>query len=156
MHAPPFEFTAMHPPTRPNERFGQFGNGRTLRTPPSGIIPPKEDTTMRFAKLASALLGFAALLMAADPFAGTWSLNTAKTKYKTGAPAKEQTLTITETGSDLDVTIKGTAADGAAISSHYTVPAKGGEGKIVESPYDAVSGKRPSANQREISYSKGG
>jgi hypothetical protein len=57
---------------------------------------------MRSAKFAFALLGFAALLMAADPFAGAWSLNTAKTKYKTGTPAKEQTLTITETGSDLD------------------------------------------------------
>ena len=28
--------------------------------------------------------------------------------------------------------------------------------KVIESPYDAVSGKRMDANQREVMYSKGG
>jgi hypothetical protein len=46
---------------------------------------------MRFVRLALGFLGLAGVLVAADPFAGTWSLNTAKTKYKTGAPAQEQT-----------------------------------------------------------------
>ena len=72
---------------------------------------------MRYAKLAFALLGFAAVLVAAEPFTGTWKLNTEKSKYKTGAPAKEQTVTITEADSNLDVTIKGTAQDGTPISS---------------------------------------
>jgi hypothetical protein len=111
---------------------------------------------MRYAKLAFALLGLTALLIAAEPFAGTWKLNSAKTKYKTGTAPKEQTLTIAEAGSDLDVTLSGTAADDSAISSHYTVPAKGGEGKIIQSQYEAVSGKRMGPNQREIIYSKGG
>jgi hypothetical protein len=56
---------------------------------------------MRYAKLAFALLGLAALLIAAEPFAGTWKLNLEKSKYKTGTAPKEQTLTITEAGSDL-------------------------------------------------------
>ncbi|PYT21285.1 MAG: hypothetical protein DMG57_39085 [Acidobacteria bacterium] len=112
---------------------------------------------MRYAKLAFAILGLAAALVAADPFAGTWKLNSAKSKYKTGTAPKEQTVTIAETGSDLDVIISGTVADGSAImSSHYTVPAQGGEGKIIQSPYEAVSGKRMGSNQREITYSKGG
>ena len=111
---------------------------------------------MRYAKLALALLGLAAVLIAAEPFAGTWKLNLEKTKYNTGTPPKEQTLTIAEAGSDLDVTLNGTAADGSAIMSHYTVPAQGGEGKIIESRYEAVSGKRMGPNQREITYSKGG
>ena len=112
---------------------------------------------MRYTRLAvAALLGLSALLIAAEPFAGTWKLNGAKTKYKTGTPPKEQTLTIAESGSDLDVTVSGTAADGTAIMSHYTVPAQGGEGKIIQSPYEAVSGKRMGPKQREINYSKGG
>jgi hypothetical protein len=111
---------------------------------------------MRYAKLAFALLGFAAVLIAAEPFAGTWKLNLEKSKYKTGTPPKEQTLTIVEAGSDLDVTLSGTAADGSAISSHYAVPAQGGEGKIIESRYEAVSGKRMGPNERAITYSKGG
>src|SRR5216684_6007332 len=111
---------------------------------------------MRYVKLAFALLGLAALLIAAEPFAGTWKLNSAKTKYKTGSPPKEQTATIAEAGSDLEVTISGTAADGTATMSHYTVPAQGGEGKIIQSPYEAVSGKRIGPNEREVRYSKGG
>lgn len=111
---------------------------------------------MRCARLAFALLAVAAILFAAEPFAGTWKLNSAKSRYKAGEPPKEQTVTIAESGSDLDVTIKGTGADGTPISSHYTVPAAGGEGKVIESPYDAVSGKRLGPDRREISYSKGG
>jgi hypothetical protein len=111
---------------------------------------------MRYAKLAFALFGFAAVLIAAEPFAGTWKLNSAKTKYKTGTAPKEQTLTIAELGSDLDVTLSGTAADGSAIASHYTVPAQGGEGKIIQSTYEAVSGKRMGPNERAITYTKGG
>jgi hypothetical protein len=111
---------------------------------------------MRYAKLAFALLGLAALLVAADPFAGTWKLNLEKSKYKTGTAPKEQTATIAEAGSDLEVTISGTAADGTATMSHYTVPAEGGEGKIIESPYEAVSGKRIGPNEREVRYSKSG
>ena len=101
-------------------------------------------------------MGLAALLIAAEPFAGTWKLNLEKSKYKTGSPPKEQTATIAEAGSDLEVTISGTAADGTATMSHYTVPAKGGEGKIIDSPYEAVSGKRIGPNEREVRYSKGG
>ena len=111
---------------------------------------------MRYAKLAFALLGLAATVVAADSFAGTWKLNLEKSKYKTGSPPKEQTATIAETGSDLEVTIRGTAADGTATMSHYTVPAQGGDGKIIQSPYEAVSGKRIGPNEREVRYSKGG
>jgi hypothetical protein len=111
---------------------------------------------MRCAKLAIALLGFSAVLMAADSFVGTWKLNPAKSKYKTGAPAKEQTVTIVDSGSDLDVTINGTSAEGTPISMHYTVPASGGEGKIIESPYEGVSAKRMGANQLEYTFTKGG
>ncbi len=111
---------------------------------------------MRYAKVAFALMAIAATLFAAEPFSGTWKVDSAKSRYKTGQPPKEQTVTIAEAGSDLDVTIKGTAADGTPISSHYTVPAAGGEGKVIESPFDAISGKRMGPNQREISYSKGG
>ena len=111
---------------------------------------------MRLAKLSFALLGFAAALMAADPFVGTWKLNPDKSKFKTGAPLKDQVVTIAEAGTDLDVMLGGTSAEGKPISVHYSVPAQGGEGKIIQAPYDAVSGKRMGKNRREISFSKGG
>ncbi len=111
---------------------------------------------MRYAKLAFALFGLASILIAAEPFEGTWKLNIDKSKYKTGTPPKEQTATIVEADGNLDVTISGMAADDSAMMSHYTVPAQGGEGKIIQSPYEAVSGKRIGPYEREVSYSKGG
>ena len=111
---------------------------------------------MRYARFAFVIFGFATGLMAADPFIGTWNMNSAKSKYSVGTAPKEQTVTIAETGSDLDVTVKGTSSDGTAFTSHYTVPAAGGEGKIIESRYDAVSGKRMGSNQRDVTYTKGG
>jgi len=103
-----------------------------------------------------AVLAFTVIAWGADTNVGTWKLNLDKSKYKTGTPPKEQTVTIAEAGSDLDVTISGTAGDGTAMMSHYTVPVQGGEGKIIQSPYEAVSGKRIGPNEREVLYSKGG
>ena len=111
---------------------------------------------MRYSKLALSLLLFAGTLFAADPFVGTWKLNSAKTKYKKGTPPKEQTVVYTEEGSDLHVMVKGTSADGKPISNNFTVPLKGGAGKIIESAYDGISVKNINANERETSFSKGG
>jgi hypothetical protein len=111
---------------------------------------------MRYTRLVFVLVAFAATLIAADPFTGTWKLNSAKTKYKTGMPPKEQTVTFSEEGSDLHVVVTGTSSDGKPISTHFSVPAAGGTGKIIESPYEAVSSKNISANERETDFSKGG
>jgi len=111
---------------------------------------------MRYVKLVFLFLAVAVALVAADPFVGTWKVSPAKSKFKTGTAPKEQTVTISESGGDLDIAVKGTAADGTPMSTHYTVPSAGGGGKVVESPYEAVSGKRMNANERETSYSKGG
>ncbi len=118
--------------------------------------PERKGLTMRYAKLVFMLLAPAVALMAADPFVGTWKLNPAESKFKVGAPYQEATITISESGSDVDVAVKGTAANGAPFSSHYTVPANGGIGKIVEGSWEAVSGKLLNARERETSYSKGG
>jgi hypothetical protein len=112
---------------------------------------------MRYTKLAFVLLAFATTLLAADPFVGTWKMNSAKTKYKEGTAPKEQTVTITETGKDMVVKIAGTADNGTPIAVSFSVPAAGGAGKLIEgSSYDGVSGKRHGANERETMYKKGG
>jgi hypothetical protein len=113
---------------------------------------------MQYKKLVLGLLGLAATLFAADPYVGTWKMNPAKTKYKVGTAPKEQTVTIAEISSDLNLKIAGTAADGTKISINYTIPSAGGVGKIIESTtsYDGVSGKRIAPNEREVSYMKGG
>jgi hypothetical protein len=111
---------------------------------------------MRFTRFAFALLTFAAVLSAADPLAGTWKLNPAKSVFTKGNAPKEQTLIIMDHGTDLHIVVKGTTADGVAINSSFTIPAKGGTGKIIESSYEGVVGKVINANERETTYSKGG
>jgi hypothetical protein len=74
-------------------------------------------------------------LLAADayPFAGTWKLNVAKSKF--GGPMKapkEQTIFIQEQGDQVVETVKGVAADGSPIFERHTHPTTGGEVKVLE------------------------
>jgi hypothetical protein len=103
-----------------------------------------------------ALLVFATPLFAADPFAGTWTLNTAKTKYTTGTPPKNVTLVVEEQGTNLQVTVTGTNSDGSPISVKFTVPTGGGMGSVQEGDFNGVMSKRMSAHVRENSYTKDG
>jgi hypothetical protein len=104
-----------------------------------------------------ALILFAGALFAQSPFAGTWKIDTAKTKYKTGAPPKDLTLVIEEKGDEIQVTASGTNADGSPLTLKYTVPEKGGAGKVEEgAAYDGVTSKRVSADVRDNTYTKNG
>jgi len=105
---------------------------------------------------AVALFAFASTLAAQSPFAGTWKLDSSKTKYTTGEPPKDVTLVIEEQGDNLQVTASGTNADGSPLSVKYAIPLKGGAGQIQAGPYDAVSSKFVSANARENTFSKDG
>jgi hypothetical protein len=103
-----------------------------------------------------ALLVVATPLFAAEPFAGTWTLNTAKTKYTTGTPPKNATLVIEEQGTNLQTTVTGTSSDGSPISVKFTVPISGGTGSIQAGDANGITSKRISANVRENIYTKDG
>jgi hypothetical protein len=102
------------------------------------------------------LLAFAAPLFATDSFAGTWTLNTAKTKYTTGSPAKNATLVIEEQGTNLQTTVTGTNSDGSPISAKFTVPTSGGKGNVQQGDFNGVMSKQISANVRENTFTKDG
>src|ERR1700752_1091825 len=89
-----------------------------------------------------AVVASGVLLAQSNPFVGTWKLNIAKSEFTSGAPPKEETVTIQMVGDQDQITVNGTAADGSPISYKYEVPDKGGAGKFIAGPYDAVSGKR--------------
>src|SRR5437879_12138263 len=94
-----------------------------------------------------ALFATAGTLFAADPFEGTWKLNTAQSK--SNATPKDETLVIARQGDNYLVTISGTDSKGAPISVKYTAAAGGGPAKILEGPYDAISTKRIDERRRE-------
>jgi len=105
---------------------------------------------------AVALFAVTCALFAQNPFTGTWKLDTTKTKYTTGEPPKDLTLTIEEQGDNIQVSGTGTNSDGSPLSVKYSVPLSGGAGQVQEGPYDAVSSKRVSEKVRENSYTKNG
>jgi len=111
---------------------------------------------MRKIMNAFVLLALATPIFAQNPFAGTWKLNTAKTKYTTGAPAKEATVVVVEQGANLQVTATGTTDDGSPLSVKYTVPTKGGAGTVQEGDFNGITAKVISAHVRENHYTKDG
>lgn len=97
------------------------------------------------------------LLAQSSPFDGTWKLDPAKSKYTTGSPMKEDTVTVTTTGGEDQIEGNGTAADGSPAHRKIAVPAKGGTGKfLIPSPYESVSQKIDNENARELSETKAG
>lgn len=96
------------------------------------------------------------LLAQSNPFIGTWKLNLAKSKFTSGTPPKERMFTVQMVGDEDQITVNGTAPDGLFFSLKYEVPAKGGAGKILAGPFDALSGKVIDDSTRELSFMKGG
>ncbi len=67
------------------------------------------------------------LLVAADAFTGSWTLDVAKSTFASDNPApQELTLTFTEQGANRTQILKGIAADGRATSTAWTAPMTGG------------------------------
>jgi hypothetical protein len=74
-------------------------------------------------------------LLAADPypFAGTWKLNVAKSKFEGPIkPPKEETIFIQEQGDQVIETVKGVAADGLPIFEKHAHATTGSEVKVLE------------------------
>jgi len=111
---------------------------------------------MRIQNAAVLFLAVPAVIWAADPFAGTWKLNLAKSHYTTGTPPKEQTVTTSESGDNQDTTVTLTAADGHTISYHFTTPVKGGTGTVVQGVgFDGITAKQINENTRELRLTQG-
>jgi hypothetical protein len=94
--------------------------------------------------LALVLTGALAFAQAADPWAGTWKFDAAKSKLHGPAP-KEETVTSQGTGPGRDIvkySIRGTAADGTPIEESF-------DGKSDGQPYPMTAGGKEVA---KISY----
>lgn len=98
--------------------------------------------------ISMAIVLLAGSLFAAEPLAGTWKLNAAKSKFGGNTkPPKEETLVLQEQGDNLVQIVKGIAADGSPISYRTTVSRTGGEVKALE-------GVPPAGTSRVVSKRK--
>jgi hypothetical protein len=67
------------------------------------------------------------LVLAADPFTGSWRLDLATSTFASDNPAPQAlTLTFAEQGAKRTQTLEGVGADGRAISTAWTAPMMGG------------------------------
>ena len=104
-------------------------------------------------------LGLTARLAAqADPAAGTWVLNVAKSKFSPGPGPQSSTLTIAAAGQGVRVTTAGVATDGSKTGSEYTANFDGKEVPIkgTANTNTTVSLKRINANTVERTDRVGG
>ena len=101
---------------------------------------------------------FASALFAESPLVGTWKLDPTKSKYSTGNGPKNLTVVTEEKDGDLQITATGTAADGTPISVKFTVPEKGGAGKVLEgtAEYDGITAKPVTGNVLDTTTTKNG
>lgn len=106
--------------------------------------------------LVLGLGGLQAMAQKANPFTGTWKLNPARSKYTAGAPAREETVTVSDAGGMETVEVNGTGPDGSPMTGRSTTPLKGGKGTITESPWDGISVRVATRNVRDVTYMKGG
>jgi hypothetical protein len=112
---------------------------------------------MRYAKLAFALFGLAATLVAADPAIGTWKLNAAKSKYTPGPPPKSATITYEETADGIKRTGENVDAEGKTTSFEYTAKYDGKDYPVTGSDlYDAITLKRINDQTTEATLKKAG
>jgi len=105
-----------------------------------------------------ALFAFAGALFAESPFVGTWSLDSAKTKYSAGTPPTNVKVVIEEQGDKLQITATRTNTDGPPVIMKYSVPAmKDGAGQMeTDGPFDAVNSKHTSDNVGDLTFLKNG
>jgi len=106
------------------------------------------------------IVGFLSLSMAHTavaqdpvPGLGTWTLNTAKSKYSPGPTPKSGTVTFSAAGQAVKAVVDLLATDGSKIHWEYTATLDGKPAPVTGNPDgDMVVAKRTSPNTIETSY----
>ena len=112
---------------------------------------------MRNLTCALTLMFSAGMLLADNPFDGTWKMDQSKSHYSTGQPPKNESMNIDDQSGALHVTVTGTDNDGTPISMTYVIPIQGGSGQVQQGgSYNGVSATSTNANTRDTTYSKDG
>jgi hypothetical protein len=126
---------------------------------PNRKIPVQRRIYMRKVLVVLSVLAWTGVLYADSPFAGTWKLNPAKSKFESGPAPKEQTINVQENGDTTDVTVMQTGADGKSQTIHETHPTNGGPVSFLTGgPTDGSteSVKAISASARRLTTTRGG
>jgi len=107
--------------------------------------------------LAAAGTAAAAKAPGADPVLGTWQLNAAVSKFKSGPALKAQTRTYAQSGDEITVTIKSAGADGKEGVTQATYRLDGKDYPVTGNPdYDGLSGKQLNSHAASFQLKRAG
>jgi hypothetical protein len=109
--------------------------------------------------VVAAGLASGVLFAQTDPFAGTWKMNSAKTKYNPGPAPKSTTQTYEAQGNGVKFSSEGTAADGSRVAWSYTSNFDGKDNPVTgtgPNGADTIALKRLNPNRIDVSTKKGG
>ena len=109
----------------------------------------------RWVLLAALVLaaGVAPQASAQDPFVGTWTLNSAKSKFTPGPAPKSQTAVYEAADAGLKISTSGVDGSGNPTKTSFTVNFDGKDYPVTGNPdYDAVMYKRVS--DHEIAFTR--
>lgn len=110
----------------------------------------------RFALAVALCAAFATVAAAADPFDGTWKLNTARSKYDPGPAPDSATVTIQTDGATSSVKSE-TTFEGKPYTVTYKVTLDGTPAPLQGSPVaDMISVKKIDDRTREMKTTKAG
>jgi hypothetical protein len=88
-----------------------------------------------------------------DPFAGTWTLNVAKSKYDPGPAPKSGAVTFSSKGASITAVITGVSATGENLKWSYTGMIDGKDHAMTGTPDgDTITLRRISATSIETTY----
>jgi len=113
-------------------------------------------TRFRLALAIALCAAFATVSAAADPFEGTWQLNTAKSKYDPPPGPDKATVTIQSDGSTTSVKTE-SVFEGKPYATSYKVTLDGTPAPLQGSPVaDMISVKKIDDRTRETKTTKAG
>jgi hypothetical protein len=117
---------------------------------------PRSRSRLLFAAALCAVASVA-LAQAADPIAGTWRLNVAKSNYQGGAPPKSQTTTLHAMDGGLHEVVERTNADGTTTRWDVMVKYDGTDHPVKGDPSrDTVAMTRVDRNTVDVVNKKAG
>jgi hypothetical protein len=113
-------------------------------------------TRFRLALALALCAALATISAAADPFDGTWRLNTAKSKYDPGPAPDSATVTVQSDGVTSTVKVE-SSFEGKPMAVTYKASLDGTPAPLQGSPVaDMISVKKIDERTREMKTTKGG
>src|SRR6266700_8259902 len=119
-------------------------------------MTPRKEKRM-FIRSTLLIAAFALSAFAADHVAGTWKLNTAKSKYVGIPTPKDMSVTYTPAGPGYKYDAKGTAGDGQAVTMTFTYSKDGEDMPMTGYPYaDTLALRGGNTDNSTATFKRGG